>query len=172
MIIETGSVISAIAGKIPVTGTKLIKLIDQFNGILHRCCTGIGTKISGTVFLHLSGKQNSWILLPHSNLNIGVGFIILEHGVVLGTMLLDQIVFQHQCFQLRVRDNIFKSADQGNHLVYLRSPSDVLAKIGSDTVMQVNCFPDINNVILVIMHDINSRTIRQLFQFLLNIKHL
>ena len=163
VIIETCPVVSAITGQIPITGTELIELINEFNGILHCGRTGIWTKISGTILLHLSGKQNSRILLSHRHFNIGIGFIILQHRIILWTVFLDQIIFQHKCFQLRICHNIFKSADQRHHLVNLRSSPYVFAEIRPDTIMQIDRFSHINNIILFIMHDVDSRTMGKLF---------
>ena len=58
------------------------------------------------VNIALTGK-----FLRRCHFYIRIGLIVLQHRIVLRTMFLDQIVFQHQCFELRVRDDIFKAAD-------------------------------------------------------------
>ena len=87
-------------------------------------------------------------------------------------MLLDQVIFQNKSFQFRVGYNIFKTGNQSHHLVDLRSPPDIFPKIGSDAIMQIDRFSDVNNIVVCIMHDIDTRAMRKLFQFLLKIKHL
>ena len=170
MIIQTRTVQTDIPRKCPVTGPKSVQFIDQFNCILHCCRTCKGTIVSGSVLFHDSGKKDSRKFLPDSHLDIRIGFVILEHGVVSWTVLLDQIVFQHQCFQFRIRYNIFKARNLTDHLINLRPSSHDFTEIGSDPVVQINCFADIHDGIIRIMHDIDSGLVREFFQFCLYIK--
>ena len=73
-------------------------------------------------------------------------------------MFLDQVIFQHQRFQLRIRHNIFKPVDKRYHFVDLWSSSNIFAKIRADTIMEIDRLPHINNSIRFIMHDIDTRT--------------
>ena len=81
----------------------------------------------------------------------------------------DQIAFQSQRFQLRSGHDILKSPDMAHHLIYLRSFARAL-KILTDAIAQLNCLTDIDHMILLIMHQIDTGTCRQLFQFFLYIK--
>ena len=161
MVIETGALCPHIFWQIPVAGAELIELVNQFDSIFYRRRTGIGSEIFGMILFHHSGKKHSRICLPYRHLNIRIGFIVLQHGIIFGTMLFDQIIFQNKCFQFRVRDNIFKPADQCNHLVNLGTPTDIFAEIGSDTVVQIDGFSHINNGVRFIMHDVDTGTFRE-----------
>ena len=86
-------------------------------------------------------------------------------------MLLDQVVFQNKSLQLRIGHNIFKILDQRYHPLYFGSPVVHGTKIRVHTSVQINSFAHINNGIIFIMHQINSRTVRQFFEFFLYIKH-
>ena len=85
-------------------------------------------------------------------------------------MFLDQITFQNKRLQFRICHNIFKAADMCYHLFDLNPFIPAALKILPHTVFQADCFSDIDNLIRLIMHQIDSRPSRKLFQFFLYIK--
>ena len=85
-------------------------------------------------------------------------------------MLLDQVALQHKGFQLRIRYNILKPPDMGHHLLDLDSLIPAGLKILSHAVLQTDRLAHINNVVLLIMHNIYPRSCREFFQFFLYIK--
>ena len=158
MIIQAGSSLSTVSWQTPVTGSELVQSVKQLYGILYRCSTGIWSKIFSMILFHFTRKQDSWKFFSHCHLDIRISLIILQHGIIFGSVFLDQVIFQHQRFQLRIRHNIFKPADKRYHFVDLWSSSNIFAKIRADTIMEVDRFPYVNNSIRFIMHDINPRT--------------
>ena len=171
MIIQTGPLQPDVPRQNPVTGSQLIQLIDQLNGILHRKRGGKRPEIPGFILFHLPGKKHPGKILPHGYLNIRIGFVILQHGVVLRIMLLDQVVFQHQRLQLRVGHNILEAGDLCHHFFDFRAFVRAFPEIGTHPVSQTDRLAYINNGVVLIMHDVNSRLCRKLFQFFLNLKH-
>ena len=138
MVVQAGALLARVPGQASVAGPQMIKLIQQLNGILHGRCAGIGSEIFRLVLLHHPGKQDTGISLPQRYLDIRIGLIILQQCIVFGGMLLYQIVLQHKGLQLRIRDNIFESGDQGHHLIYHGSSADIFTKIRAHAVMEVN----------------------------------
>ena len=59
-------------------------------------------------------------------------------------------------------EELFKTADQRNHLVDLRPPPYILSEVGSDPVVQIYRLSHIDNRIRLVMHDIYSRTLGKL----------
>ena len=59
MVIQAGSLLSDIPRQIPAAGADLIKLLNQFDRILHCPRTGIGTKIPDLVLFHRAAKKES-----------------------------------------------------------------------------------------------------------------
>ena len=86
-------------------------------------------------------------------------------------MLLDQIRFKHQRFKLRIRHNILKPADALDHLLNLHALSSAALEILPHTVAQADRLSHINNIVMLVMHDIYAGAGRQLFQFFFYIKH-
>ena len=162
MMIQAGTLKAYVLRQTAVAGSQLIELIQKLYGILHCRRAGIRPEVFGLILFHNAGKQDAWIFFPHRHLNIRVGLVILQQRVVLGRIFLDQIVFQNQSFQLRVRDDIFKSGDQGHHLVDHRPPADVIPKIGAHPIMEVHRLAHIQNDIFVISHNIDSRLLGKL----------
>ena len=78
-------------------------------------------------------------------------------------MLLDQIALQNQSFQLRVCDNVLETCDLRNHFLDLRSLIAAALKILAHTVFQADGLTDINDLIVFVVHDINSRRTREFF---------
>ena len=78
-------------------------------------------------------------------------------------MLFNQIAFQNKRFQLRIRHNVFKAPDMGHHLFNLYSLVPTALKILPHPVFQADRFPDIDDIILLIMHNINPGTSGEFF---------
>ena len=74
-------------------------------------------------------------------------------------MLLNQIVFQHQSLQLGIGNDILKPADERYHFIYLGASPDIFAEIGADTAVKIHRLPHINDGVLLVMHNVDSRTI-------------
>ena len=105
------------------------------------------------------------------HLDIGIGLVILEHRVVFGTVLLDQIVLQDQGFELGIRHDVLKAADLLHHAVDLGTAADDFAKIRADAIVEVDSLAHVNNRILLIVHDIDTGLRRQFLKFFGKILH-
>ena len=172
MKIQTGPVLAEIPGQHPAAIPQPVHAVDQLDRTAHSLRTGKRPEIAGLILLHLTRKKNPRILLPHRDLDIGICFIILEHRIVLGPMLLDQIILQNQSLQLRIRHYILKTVNLFDHPVNLRPPPYNLAKIRTDAIVKVYGLAHINNRILFIAHNIYPGLNRQLFQILRKIFHI
>ena len=170
MVVQAGAVLSDHFGQRPVAGTDPVQLVDQLDGILHRSRAGVRSKVFCMVLVHPARKEHPWIFLLHRYLDKRIGLVIHEHGIVLRSVLLDEVALQYQCFQFRICDDIFKSGDVGHHLVDLDAPVPAGLEILAHTVFQGNSFSHIDNRVLLVMHQIDARLRRKLFQFLLYIK--
>ena len=77
-------------------------------------------------------------------------------------MLLDQIALQHKRLQLRIGDDILKTADMRHHLLDLDALIPAALKILPHPVLETDRLAYINDMILLIMHDVNTGSARQL----------
>ena len=171
MVIEAGPVLSDIPGQDPAAVPQGIHAVQKLDGLLDRLGAGKRPEISGFVLFHLPGKEQAGIRLLDSDLDIRIGLIVLEHGIVSGPVLLDQVVLQDQGFQLGIGHDILETVDLFYHTVDLGSPAYDPAKIRADTIMEIYGLPHINDRVLLIVHDIYARLMREFFQFFLKIEH-
>ena len=170
MVVQTGTVLSGFRRQPAAAGAEMIQLADQFNGFFHRGRAGVGSEIFGFILFHGSGKKNPGILLLERHPDERICFIVLQHGVILGTVLFDQITLQDQGFQFRVCDNVLKSGDLRHHALNLQPFIPAALKILAHPVFQADRLSHINNLIPGVMHQVNSRFSREFFQFFFNIK--
>ena len=116
MIIQARTFLSDVARKRLAAAADLIQLLDQVDRILDCPRTCIWPEIARFIFFHRTRKKHPRVLLSERHLDKRVGLVILQHCIVFRTMLLDQVAFQHERFQLRIRHNIFKAPDPLDHL--------------------------------------------------------
>ena len=85
-------------------------------------------------------------------------------------MLLDQVALQHECLQFGIGDDILKSPDALHHLQNLRALAAAALKVLAHAVFQADRLSDVDDVIMRVMHNVNTGAARQLFQFFFYIK--
>ena len=78
-------------------------------------------------------------------------------------MFLDQVALQNECLQLRICDDVLKPGDPRDHLFDLRSLVAAALEILAHTVLQAYGFSYIYDLIVLIMHEINSRRCWEFF---------
>ena len=133
--------------QLPVTTPDLIELLQDINRIPHRTRTGKWPKVLRSVPFHLPAEKYSRIRLLHCYLDKRIGLVIRQHGVIFRCIFLDQIILQHQCLQLGIRDNVFKIMNQRDHLLDLRRTIPAGLKILTHPVLQIDRFSHIYNFI-------------------------
>ena len=163
VIIQAGPVQADIPGQIPVTRPDLVQLVQQLYRLLHRPCTRIRPVIPGFVLLHPSCKQHPGIGFLHRHFNKRITLVILEHGVVFGTVLFDQVALQHQRLQLGIRDDILKPGNLGHHPLNLGALVPAGLKILPHPVFQADGLAHVNDGIRCIVHNIDARFPGQFF---------
>ena len=171
MMVQTWTILPTISWQHPVTGSHFIKFAHKLNHIFYSPGTCIWSEIFRLVFLHSSGKKNSGIFLIYCDFDKRITLIIFEHGIIFRSVLLDQITLQHKGFQFRICDNILKSGDMGNHLFNLCALISAALEILTHPVFQTDGFSNIDDLVLLPMHNINPRLTRKFFQFFFYLKH-
>ena len=70
--------------------------------------------------VHLMREQNTREILVDCDLDVWVAFVIRKHGIIVRTVFLDQVAFQHQRFNFGFADDIFKPRDVADHFFDFR----------------------------------------------------
>ena len=79
-------------------------------------------------------------------------------------------VGERDAVKTRICDNILKSGDMGNHLFNLCALISAALEILTHPVFQTDGFSNIDDLVLLPMHNINPRLTRKFFQFFFNVK--
>ena len=174
LVIQAWAILADILRQSAVACTQMIELIDQFQDILDCPCIGVWSEIFGMIPLHRMAVQKPWESFLHRHADIRITFVIRHHRVILRAVLFDQIAFQHKCFHLRACHNIFKIRDLRHHFGNLCRSSVSMSglKILPHPAVQTHCLSHIEDIIILAVHDIDTRTFRKLFQFLLHVEYI
>jgi hypothetical protein len=127
--------------------------VDEFQHGIHRAHIGEGAEVAGAVFNNMPGPENTGEGLG-GDTDHRIGFAVLEVDVVLGSMLLDQGVFQEQGLVLVGHHDGLNAPG----MAYQGSGFDVLfaGKIGIQTVTEYAGLTYIDDAPILIPHDINT----------------
>ena len=145
----------------------MICRVQHIYGLSHRTGIGKGAEISRLILLQTPRQHDPRKCLIDRNLDIRIGFVVLEHRVVLGTVFLYQIVLQHKRLKLRVGHYILKVSYMRDHPGDLGTFLIPLLKILMYAVSQIDRLSHIDDLIMPVMHDVHTRLLRELFQFFL-----
>jgi len=118
----------------------------------------IGAEIEATILFDLARDDEARITLI-GNLNEGVGLVILEHYIVLGLVLLDEVDLKKQGFNIGLSNDKLKI----HNLRYQRFRLGIVApsEIGPHPIAKVFSLPHINDGTVLIFVNVTARTRRQ-----------
>ena len=121
----------------------------------------IGTEIEATIFFDLACDDEARIALI-GNLDEGIGLIVLEHDIVLGLVLLDEVDLKKQGLNIRLGDDKLKI----HNLRYQRFRLGIVApsKIGPHPIAKILGLPHIDDGTVLIFVNVTARTRRQEFE--------
>ncbi|OPZ64980.1 MAG: hypothetical protein BWY85_00867 [Firmicutes bacterium ADurb.Bin506] len=80
--------------------------LEQAQGLAGSRHIGVRPEVAGAITYHSSGQEHPWVRLTHSDPDEGVGLVIAQPDVVVGHVLLYQVAFEHQSFELRGGDDV------------------------------------------------------------------
>ena len=171
MVIQARTFLPDIPRKYLLAFTDREQLMQGFDGFLRRQHIRKRPIIFRLVLLHSACDEDARKHLLHRHLDIRIAFVILQKNIIIGMMLFNEVTFQEKRFHFGIRYDIFKFADIRHHGTCFCRLIAAALKILPHAVFQIHCLPHINDMPVFILHQINSRLLGQLFQFLLNIKH-
>ena len=145
------------------TFLQSVYLVQQIHDLIDRSRVAVRAEIFTALFFYLPGFQKPRIGLLHGDFDIGVGLVIPEQNIVLGTVFFDEIAFQNQGFHFAARRNIFKLLNLGNHGPHFRVHMARGLKILAYPIFQRNGLAHVNYLPQFILMKINSRRIREFF---------
>ena len=129
--------------------------------LIGRSYVWIRTKIETTILFDLARDDKTGIALI-GNLDEGIGLVVLEHDIVLGLVLLDEVDLKKQGLNIGLGDDKFKI----HNLRYQRFCLGIVApsEIGPHPIAKVLGLPHIDDGTVLIFVNIAARTRRQEFE--------
>ena len=164
MIIQTGTGFLEILRKAPVTGGQTEHTIRFPCRLPCHVTAHIGSQIVTGFLLVFFHRQSGIRLIGKAE--IGVALVILQKDVVLRLVLFDETALQHKGFVFRVGDNKIVVIHVFDHTGDLRRMVGRLPKITCHTIFQILCFSHVDDLRLLIFHQINTRRCCELCCFL------
>ena len=118
----------------------------------------IGTEIETAILFDLARDDEARIALI-GNLDEGIGLVVLEHDIVLGHVLLDEIDLEKQGLDIGLSDDKLKIYNLRNQRFRLGivAPSE----IGPHPIAKILGLPHINDGTVLIFVNVTARTRRQ-----------
>ena len=118
----------------------------------------IGTEIETAILFDLARNDEARIALI-GNLDEGIGLVVLEHDIVLGLVLLDEVDLKKQGLNIRLSDDKFKI----HNLRYQGFGLSIVApsKIGPHPIAKILSLPYIDDGSVLIFVNVTARTRRQ-----------
>ena len=132
--------------------------IQKSLDLIGRSHIRIGTEIETTILFDLARDDETRIALI-GNLDEGIGLVVLEHDIVLGLVLLDEVDLKKQGLNIRLSDDKFKI----HNLRYQRFRLGIVAssKIGPHPIAKILGLPHIDDGTVLIFVNVTARTRRQ-----------
>ena len=103
-----------------LTGPQRKQPPQELQAFMHRCHIRIRTKVTCSVLEHPPRDEYPREILLHRHLHIRIALIILQTDIIARPMLLDEIAFQDQRLDLRMRHDDLKISNMRNHRPHLR----------------------------------------------------
>ena len=118
----------------------------------------IGTEIETTILFDLTRDDKTRIALI-GNLDEGIGLVILEHDIVLGLVLLDEVDLKKQGLNIGLSDDKLKI----HNLRYQRFRLGIVApsEIRAHPIAKILGLPHIDDGTVLIFVNVTARTRRQ-----------
>ena len=118
----------------------------------------IGTEIETAVLFDLARDNKTRIALI-GNLDEGIGLVVLEHDIVLGLVLLDEVDLKKQGLNIGLGDDKFKI----HNLRYQRFRLSIVAssEIGPHPIAKIFGLPHIDDGTVLVFVNVTARTRRQ-----------
>ena len=118
----------------------------------------IGTEIETAILFDLARDDEARIALI-GNLDEGIGLVVLEHDIVLGLVLLDEVDLKKQGLNIGLGDDKFKI----HNLRYQRFCLGIVApsEIGPHPIAKILGLPHIDDGTVLVFVNVTARTRRQ-----------
>ena len=143
-----------LAVDIDIAVPELEEPVDQFSRAIGRGGREEGPEIEGTILPHLAGDEGLGKRIFPCQFHIRIALVILQQDIEGREVFLDEIVFQHQGFQLRLADDELQIPDAPHQAPRLGIQVLVL-EVALDPVAQDLRLPDVQEISFLVPVEIH-----------------
>ncbi len=125
--------------------------------LVHRPHAGIGTVIVRAILHHLARDRHLGEGIVPVNFDVGVTLVIFQADVVVRPVLLDQIHFEDQRFQLGTNHDPLDMVDVAHHLAGLKIQIGTVVEVRANPVAQIDGLAHVDNFTGGVLHQVAAR---------------
>ncbi len=159
---DTGSLGGAV--DLDLAGRQGEDLADDFQRFPQGAGRGVGAIVERPVFLHAAHDGEAGEGLSDREAQIGVLLVVAEDDVEPGAVTLDEVAFEDQRLQLGARDDRFDVRDLADQQLSLRTLVRAVLKIVPHPVGQDARLPDVEDVALRILKEVDAGAVWQVVE--------
>ena len=131
-------------------------LVNEMENAAREACGKIRAKIERTVFFDAAREIDARIFLRGGKFDVRVGLVVPQHDVELGTILLDEIVFESERFAFVADENGFEVGDFAGERTGFRVHPARFEKIGAHAAAQRRGFADIEHIAASVLEQVDA----------------
>ena len=156
MVIQAGPILSNITGKFPFTSGQFQRQLNCLHQVLCHTTAAVGTVVGCAIIRNFTDHGDARINLPHVQPQIGIALVVLQQNVIFWHITLDKTAFQYQCLEFRRCNDHIKMINMADHQTRFGRMRHRVDKILADAVFQFFCLAHINDIVMLIPHDIHT----------------
>ena len=156
MVVQTGPLLPDIPWEGLAAGGQVEGPADGVQGGAGLHAAAIGAVVLGAVAGRTADDGELRVCLP-AQAHEGVGLVVLEQDVVMGHVLLDEGVFQHQGLKLTAHDDGVEVVDLAHHGVGLPVVAPPGLEVLAHPVFQLLGLAHVDNRALLVVHQVHPR---------------
>ena len=135
------------------------RFADGIDDLRRHAPSAVGAEVFRTVLLRAVDERKRRVRLRHIQTHKGITLVVLEQNVVFGLVQLDERVFEHERLKLGLHDNDIEIRNVRDHGRHLRQV--LAAKIARDAVFERFCLADVDDLAVLVEHDVHARQQRE-----------
>ena len=133
-------------------------LPQQLLGNVHCARADVRAKIAATIIFYGAHLNQPRVFLAQRHRQIGIVLIIPQHNVIFGSVLLNQIAFQHQGFHRRGNHNPFQFLHHPHLGGSFGSQAAFVLKVRTYSLLEGFRLAHVNHLTVGVTHNVHART--------------